>query len=59
MSSLCNELPGGLVGEIYGGKCQSPSLLKHLRSDKNVLSDLSSIHIPEKVTHFHITSTLI
>lgn len=48
MSSLRNELPSGLIGEIYGGKCQSPSLFKHLCRDKNILSDLSSIHIPGK-----------
>lgn len=45
VSSLCYELPRDLVGEVYGGKRQCPSLLQNLSSDEYVLSDLGSIHV--------------
>lgn len=45
VSSLCNELPCGLVSEIYRGKRQRPSLLQNLGSDEYILSHLGSIHI--------------
>lgn len=48
VSALCYELPRGLVGEVYSGKRQRPSLLQNLGGDEYVLSHLGSIHISAK-----------
>ena len=45
VSSLCYDLPRGLVGEVYGGKRQRPPLLQNLGSDEYVLSHLGSGHV--------------
>lgn len=47
--SLCNELPGGLAGEIDGGERKRPPLLEDLRSDENIFPHLGSIHVPVTV----------
>lgn len=45
VSSLCYDLPCGLVGEVYGGKRQRSPLLQNLSSDEYVLSHLGSGHV--------------
>lgn len=45
VSSLCDDLSRGLVGQVNRGECKRSSLFENLCSDEHILTDLGSIHV--------------
>lgn len=58
VSSLCNDLPRGLVGQVNRRERKRPSLFENLSSDEHIFAYLGSVHVPAEHTHTVLEVTL-